>query len=159
MSMNFKDRWEKDENGKEFIFTVEMQRRLSQNGLAVEPANLSQLDIAPWAPKQTADTSWRSAESVDGPSEPKEDLNTFDIQIDPQTGKYIGRMKWYNLKKGYGFLVRGAGEEIFFHKSSTVGRPEELKEGEWVLYDIEETRKGPEATEIEPYEGDTSLIS
>ncbi|PID85388.1 MAG: hypothetical protein CSB13_08235 [Chloroflexi bacterium] len=159
MSMNFKDRWEKDENGKEFIFTVEMQRRLSQNGLAVEPANLSQLDIAPRAPKQTADTSWRSTESVDGPSEPKEDLNTFDIQIDPQTGKYIGRMKWYNLKKGYGFLVRGAGEEIFFHKSSTVGRPEELKEGEWVLYDIEETRKGPEATEIEPYEGDTSLIS
>ncbi len=157
--MNFKDRWEKDENGEDFIFTVEMQRRLSQAGLPVDPANLSQLDIVPQAPKQTSDTSWQSTESVDDASEPTEDLNTFDIQIDPQTGKYIGRMKWYNPKKGYGFLVRGAGEEIFFHKSSTVGRPEELKEGEWVLYDIEETRKGPEATEIEPYEGDPSLIN
>ena len=154
--MNFKDRWEKDENGEDFIFTVEMQRRLSQAGLPIEPANLSQLDITPQAPQPRAESTYKSApETTPRPAaEPKEDLNTFDIQIDPQTGKYIGRMKWYNPKKGYGFLVRGAGEEIFFHKSSTVGRPEDLKEGEWVLYDIEETKKGPEATEIEPYDGE-----
>jgi CspA family cold shock protein len=158
--MNFKDRWEKDENGEDFIFTVEMQRRLSLAGLPIDPGNLSQLDIMPQAPQPKAESTYRSdyrsePETTSRPAAaPKEDLNTFDIQIDPQTGKYIGRMKWYNPKKGYGFLVRGAGEEIFFHKSSTVGRPEDLKEGEWVLYDIEETKKGPEATEIEPYEGE-----
>lgn len=158
--MNFKDRWEKDENGNDFVFTVEMQRRLSQAGLAIDPANLSQLNIAPSKPEKSETSKQAESTTVSRqPAEPKEDLNTFDIQIDPQTGKYIGRMKWYNPKKGYGFLVRGAGEEIFFHKSSTVGRPEELKEGEWVLYDIEETRKGPEATEIEPYEGDLDLIN
>ncbi|RMG96494.1 MAG: cold shock domain-containing protein [Chloroflexi bacterium] len=80
------------------------------------------------------------------------------IQIDPQTGKYLGRMKWFNSRKGYGFIMRGGGEEIFFHKSNTLVDPEQLQEGQWVLYDVEETNKGPEATDVEPYEGDTSLL-
>ena len=159
--MNFKDRWEKDENGNDFVFTVEMQRRLSQAGLPVDPANLSQLNITPQQTQPKAEfTREPEAATSSQSSAPRQEVSdSFEIQIDPQTGKYIGRMKWYNPKKGYGFLVRGAGEEIFFHKSSTVGRPEDLKEGEWVLYDIEETNKGPEATEIEPYDGDLDLIS
>ncbi len=159
--MNFKDRWEKDENGNDFVFTVEMQRRLSQAGLPVVPANLTQLNIMPQQPHPKTESSWEpEPETSSQPSTARKEVSdSFEIQIDPQTGKYIGRMKWYNPKKGYGFLVRGAGEEIFFHKSSTVGRPEDLKEGEWVLYDIEETNKGPEATEIEPYDGDPDLIS
>ena len=152
--MNFKDRWEKNEKGEDFIFTVEMQRSLSQAGLAVEPASLAQLNMTP-APTASAQQSKPATTSRPAP---KEDINAFVIQIDPQTGKYIGRMKWYNPKKGYGFLVRGAGEEIFFHKSNTIGRPEDLREGEWVLYDIEETKKGPEATEIEPYDGDPTAV-
>ena len=158
--MNFKDRWEEDQSGNKFVFTVEMQRRLSQAGLAVEPANLSQLSIAPQPTQPKKESSWQSTPATSSPPavEKKEVSDSFVIQIDPQTGKYIGRMKWYNPKKRYGFLVRGAGEEIFFHKSSTVGRPEDLKEGEWVLYDIEETKKGPEATEIEPYDGDPQSI-
>ncbi len=162
-SMNFKDRWEKNENGEDFVFTVEMQRRLSQTGLPIDPANLTQIEITP-SPVSTptpapATKSWETPSESRSIPESKEEFAPFTIQIDPQTGKYIGRMKWYNPKKGYGFLVRGGGEEIFFHKSSTVGRPEDLKEGEWVLYDIEETKKGPEATEIEPYDGDPDLIS
>jgi CspA family cold shock protein len=162
--MNFRDRWEKNENGEDFIFTVEMQRRLSQAGLPVEPASLSQISVTPEATQPKTESKTESVEesvtetTSQPASTPKEDLNTFAIQIDPQTGKYIGRMKWYNPRKGYGFLIRGAGEEIFFHKSNTVGNAEELKEGDWVLYDIEETRKGPEATEIEPYSGDTESI-
>lgn len=157
--MNFKDRMEKDENGVDFVFTVEMQRRLSQNGLPIDPANLSKIDMTPPPSAVPAAKSWDSPSETRSAPESKEEFAPFAIQIDPQTGKYIGRMKWYNPKKGYGFLVRGGGEEIFFHKSSTVGRPEDLKEGEWVLYDIEETKKGPEATEIEPYDGDPELIS
>ena len=79
------------------------------------------------------------------------------IQIDPMTGKYIGRVKWYNTKKGYGFIVRGAAEEIFFHKSATVGEVEEFEEGQWVLYDVETTNKGPEASDVEPYTGEPLL--
>jgi CspA family cold shock protein len=155
--MNYKDQWATNEDGEQFLFTVEMQRRLDEAGLPVEPAALSQLSerVAVRPSPSTAsfhqETRTESAETTF--AEP------LTIQIDPQTGKYVGRLKWYNAKKGYGFLVRGAGEEIFFHKSSTIGNPEEMQEGEWVLYDVEETRKGLEATEIEPYEGDTESLS
>jgi len=162
--MNFRDRRAKDENGVEFIFTVEMQRRLSQAGLPLEPAYLSQLGdyAAPQARPERTERS-ESSEAAEKSTAVAEETADFDepftIQIDPQTGKYIGRLKWYNPQKGYGFIVRGAGEEIFFHKSSTIGRPEDLNEGQWVLYDVEETRKGPEAMEIEPYSGDVELLS
>ena len=66
----------------------------------------------------------------------------------------MGRVKWYNTKKGYVFIVRGAGEEIFFHKSAIVGDMEEFDEGQWILYDVETTAKGLEATDVEPYTGE-----
>lgn len=148
--LTFRDHWETDADGNQFVFTVEMQRRLSQAGLPVEVAYLDQLETAPPKPKP--------APEPQPPREPKQEAQRQDveepesIQIDPMTGKYIGRVKWYNARKGYGFLLRGAGEEIFFHRSSTVGEATELDEGQWILYDVEETAKGPEATDIEPYE-------
>lgn len=150
--MNFKDQWATDEEGERFIFTVEMQRKLSQAGLPIEPASLAQLDSYNGAkprPAARAERTESTQEEIEAPA---------TIQIDPQTGKYIGRMKWYNTKKGYGFIIRGAGEEIFFHKSGVADDPERLQEGQWVLYDVEETRKGPEATEVEPYEGSVELL-
>lgn len=160
--MNFRDRRVRDESGNEYIFTVEMQRRLSQAGLPLEPEYLAQLGEQVGR-RETAVVEKPQPQAT--PAVPEtapvtSDMDLpFTIQIDPQTGKYIGRLKWYNPKKGYGFLMRGAGEEIFFHKSSTVGEPEALNEGQWVLYDVEETRKGPEAMDIEPYTGDINLIS
>ncbi len=159
--MNFKDQWATDEEGNQFVFTVEMQRQLEQAGLPIEPASLADLDMTTPSlppPKSTTDRS-ESRTSSDS----QEDEVTFEmpdtIQIDPQTGKYLGRMKWYNSQKGYGFIMRGGGEEIFFHKSNTTHDPDKIQEGQWILYDVEETRKGPEATDVEPYEGDTSLLA
>ena len=96
----------------------------------------------------------QAAYQDDRPAREAEIVGPETIQIDPMTGKYIGRVKWYNTKKGYGFIVRGAGEEIFFHKSATVGEMEEFEEGQWVLYDVETTAKGPEASDVEPYTGE-----
>lgn len=149
--MNFRDRYETNEDGNEFLFTVEMQRRLSKAGLPVEVESLSQLDEKPTQVRQ--DEKRPAPKPVEEKAENKESVEEPEsIQIDPMTGKYIGRIKWYNGRKGYGFLLRGAGEEIFFHRSAAVGSPDSLTEGLWILYDVEETKKGPEATEIEPYE-------
>jgi cold shock protein len=173
--MNFRDRWEENEDGEKFLFTVEMQRRLSQAGLPVEPASLERLETSPKRPARTSDRSEDGGTSYEGqtagdeqpapegerpPSRPapqreSEISGPETIQIDPMTGKYIGQVKWYNAKKGYGFILRGAGEEIFFHKSGTVGEMEEFADGQWILYDVEETNKGPEATDVESYSGET----
>nr|MBP8948413.1 cold shock domain-containing protein [Promineifilum sp.] len=141
--MNFRDRWEENEQGERFVFTVEMQRRLSQAGLPIEPSALAQLPPVASRPRESRESQsygeqssggygqYRDRDSQREPQrepqrerEPQRDREEIvgpeTIQIDPMTGKYIGRIKWYNEKKGYGFIVRGAGEEIFFHKSATV---------------------------------------
>jgi CspA family cold shock protein len=154
-SMNFRDHYVKDEAGNQILFTVEMQRRLSQAGLPVEVAYLDQIDQKSPTPKQ-GPASEPSQESRKEKRTSRESVTEPDsIQIDPMTGKYIGRIKWYNARKGYGFILRGAGEEIFFHRSAAVKDAESFAEGLWILYDVEETNKGPEATDIEVYEGES----
>ena len=147
---NFKDQWITNEDGSRFVFTVEMQRRLSQANLPVDPASLEQL------PEEGIVYHQEEAHPEMGePSESVTEIDTmFDIRIDPMTGKYIGRVKWYNIKKGYGFIIRGGGEEIFFHKSGTAAEMANLVDGQWVLYDVEDTTKGPEAMDVELYSGE-----
>ena len=154
--MNFRDRYETDQDGNKILFTVEMQRRLSKAGMPVEIAAINRLE-------QNTPPPERREEAAPTPRVEREKQSSKDvveepdsIQIDPMTGKYIGRIKWYNARKGYGFLLRGAGEEIFFHRSAAVGDPDVFTEGLWILYDVEETQKGPEATDIEPYEEGTA---
>lgn len=142
--MNYADTWEVNDNGNKFIFTVEMKRKLAKAGLPIEVESLKQLGqrVSTAPPSESTPKQESPA-----PTEPE------IIQIDPETGKYIGSLKWYNASRGYGFISRGAGEDIFFHKTSTIGNPEEIAEGQSVLYDVEERNKGPEATEVEPYDG------
>lgn len=150
--MNFSDQWATDANGIKFIFKVEDQRKLSDMGLPVSPESLSEL-----VPSQSAQQKNKKendkAKSVPVEEAEFADDGDFDepatIQIDPMTGKYLGRIKWYNFTKGYGFIARGGGEDIFFHKTDVQADPQELDRGVWVLYDVEETDKGFEASDVE----------
>lgn len=158
--MNFKDQWATDENGKNFLFTIEMQRELHAAGLPVTPESLADLPDKP-ARSERTDAPPQRSERRDNQSRPPRRENRprenkqpsfdepVDIQIDPGTGKYLGRLKWYNPIKGYGFIARGGGEQIFFHKSNVEADLDDLAEGAWVLYDVEETQKGFEAHEVE----------
>jgi len=140
---SFSDTWAQDEDGNKFVFTVGMKRQLVRAGLPVESEYIDQLE----------DVS-TPAETPKEEKKPAEFKQPDMIQIDPETGKYIGRLKWYNPIRGYGFISRGGGEDIFFHKTSTIGNPDEFEEGQWVLYDVEDRPKGPEAAEVEPFLGE-----
>lgn len=153
---NYRDRWENDEDGNRFVFTVEMQRRLAEAGLPPEVEYLDEIDMEaqPVTESQSQDRqdSPPPREERSQPQRQDDVIGPDSIQIDPMSGKYIGRIKWYNARKGFGFILRGADEEIFFHRSAAVGDPEALTDGLWILYDVEETKKGPEATDIEAYD-------
>lgn len=141
---NFTDTWAEDEDGNRFVFTVEMKRKLAKAGLPIEVENLGELETTIVEHQETHAEEKKETEFK------QPDM----IQIDPETGKYIGRLKWYNPIRGYGFISRGGGEDIFFHKTSTIGNPDDFEEGQWVLYDVEDRPKGPEAAEVEPYLGE-----
>jgi cold shock protein len=59
-----------------------------------------------------------------------------------------GKVKWYNIKKGYGFIKGNDGKDVFVHKSDLSFWAVYLTEGEMVKYDVERTKQGLKATEI-----------
>jgi CspA family cold shock protein len=61
-----------------------------------------------------------------------------------------GTVKWFNNKRGWGFIVKEDGEEIFVHYSAIKGDGfKSLNEGERVQFEIEEGDKGPAAANVE----------
>lgn len=60
-----------------------------------------------------------------------------------------GKVKWFNNKKGFGFIVTDAGKDIFVHYSKIQGDGyKTLKEGDTVDYEVGETDKGPQAENV-----------
>ena len=58
-----------------------------------------------------------------------------------------GIVKWYNPRKGYGFVAGEDGIDVFIHRDS-LGDIEFLNEGDTITYEVIETEKGLKATNI-----------
>jgi CspA family cold shock protein len=60
-----------------------------------------------------------------------------------------GTVKWFNEAKGYGFITREDGSDVFVHFSSIQADGfKTLTEGERVSFDVEEGTKGPKAINV-----------
>jgi CspA family cold shock protein len=60
-----------------------------------------------------------------------------------------GTVKWFNGAKGYGFISRQSGEDVFVHFRSIVGEGyKTLNEGDQVEFEVEQGPKGLQASKV-----------
>ena len=61
-----------------------------------------------------------------------------------------GRVKWFNAEKGFGFISREDGSDVFVHFSAIQGDGfKTLEEGQAVTFDVEDSDRGPQAVNVE----------
>src|SRR5688572_18806142 len=61
-----------------------------------------------------------------------------------------GRVKWFDAEKGYGFLVRPTGEDLFVHHSEVRSDPTSLTPNDEVEYEVGRNDRGPNARRVRP---------
>ena len=62
-----------------------------------------------------------------------------------------GTVKWFSNEKGYGFIARPDGDDVFVHFSAIVGEGyRTLSEGQQVEFEITDGPKGPQASNVRP---------
>ena len=63
--------------------------------------------------------------------------------------RVTGTVKWFNGSKGYGFISREEGEDVFVHYSAIQGQGfRNLEEGQNVEFDVEQGPKGLQASNV-----------
>lgn len=65
------------------------------------------------------------------------------------TEREIGMVKWFNTTKGYGFISRESGEDVFVHYTSIQGEGyQSLQEEQQVEFQVGSGEKGPQAIDV-----------
>jgi CspA family cold shock protein len=60
-----------------------------------------------------------------------------------------GTVKWFNEKKGFGFITQDSGSDVFVHYSAIKGDGfKTLTEGDKVTFDVTDGPKGPQASDV-----------
>lgn len=70
-----------------------------------------------------------------------------------------GKVKWYNAKKGFGFIESPGIDDVFIHYSGLVNKTEILEEGNKVTFEVENGRKGLQATKVRKLENSNQFYN
>ena len=141
-----------------FVRSVDRETRESERWLIVEQF--------PWyaasAPYNTAavlalERSWRAApigSSLLPPASSSSQCSGARQRPSKQIVSNIvttGTVKWFNSEKGFGFISREGGDDVFVHFSAIQGDGyRSLEEGQRVEFDVAPGRKGEEAQNVRP---------
>ena len=61
-----------------------------------------------------------------------------------------GKVKWFDNKKGFGFIIQESGQDVFVHHTAIQGTGfKTLNEGEAVSFDVVASDKGPKAENVQ----------
>jgi len=69
-----------------------------------------------------------------------------------------GRVKWYDTEKGFGFLTRDDGGDVFVHKAALPEGVDDLKAGQRVEFGVVESRKGNQALAVKVLDTPPSMV-
>jgi CspA family cold shock protein len=78
-------------------------------------------------------------------------LPSTDRRFNREGGTRVeqGKVKWFSREKGYGFITRDDGEDVFVHYSAISGQGfRTLEEGQRVEFEVTQGRKGLQATNV-----------
>lgn len=84
-----------------------------------------------------------------GARKPHPDNHSQGTADDGGAGRETGQVKWFNVSKGFGFIVKDDGKEIFVHFRSIRGEGRrQLRDGQRVAFDVTDSSKGPQAEDV-----------
>lgn len=73
-----------------------------------------------------------------------------DYDDEADDDEETGTVKWFNVKKGYGFITRDSGDDVFVHYRNINGEGRRaIAEGQRVRFIVVSSEKGPQADEVE----------
>jgi CspA family cold shock protein len=82
-------------------------------------------------------------------SQARPGLQPKEVAVEMEPVRETGTVKWFNVDKGFGFIIRENGEDLFVHfRAVNDGGASRLAEGQKVEYQIGQGRKGPQAEEV-----------
>jgi cold shock protein len=76
------------------------------------------------------------------------------------TGEFVptGKVKWFNAEKGFGFLSREDGDDVFVHRDALPAGVTELKSGQRVEFGVAQGRRGDQALSVRVLEPLPSVV-
>ncbi|MDI9245090.1 cold shock domain-containing protein [Marinobacter sp. CHS3-4] len=90
----------------------------------------------------------RQPKKKSAPSPASDDDDEGHDDTGPE-GNEEGTVKWFNVKKGFGFIVRASGDEVFVHFRAIRGRGRRvLRQGQLVRFNVVEADKGLQADNV-----------
>lgn len=89
------------------------------------------------------------AKALDGGASSALPVNGADEEDDVDDGREVGTVKWFNVAKGFGFITRSTGDDVFVHFRNIRGRGHRsLNEGQRVRFNVHESDKGLQAEDV-----------
>jgi CspA family cold shock protein len=132
---------------------VEMQVDVEEQDVAAAEVEEETVEVqeglaAPEAQEEPAET-----EAQEEPAETEAQEEPAETEAQEAGERVEGTVKWFSNPKGYGFISREGGEDVFVHYSEIQGSGfRSLSAGERVEFTVRQSEKGPRAAEVRSLE-------